>query len=529
MLMPIVMLLFVSFAVYFNALLGDFVFDDKTQILENPWISDISNIPAIFSSSVWSFRLGIPTNYYRPLMHILYMLSYYLFGLKPWGFHLVNVLFHCGAAVLVFLIVRKLLTTYGVMPSPVYLSPPFIAALLFASHPIHTEAVTWIAGLPDVAFTFFYLLSLYCYMLFRGGAKRVYLFSILSFSVSTFFKEPALTLPIILIVYDYLFKKGDKTIRSALKTYIPYIVVSSCYLLVRYNALRSFVPIASYPGLNTYQVIINVFPLFRAYLTSLLWPFDLNLWHTFHPINSLVEAQGVISLGVTVIFFIAAVTAYRKDTVILFCLFLFVVPLLPAFYIKGISGKPFAERYLYLPSVGFVLLLAIFLSWAKVKLPRAAVGITVVFLMVIGVYSVSTIIRNNIWKDDFTLWTDTVKKSPDSEDARNNLANAYASKGLLDMAIAECQAALRLNPNYAEAYNNLGVAYASKGLPDIAIAEYQTALRLNPLYAEAHLNLGLSYFAKGSVDMAQREFELDLAIKPDDYMARQFLNFITSK
>ena len=81
MLMPIVMLLFVSFAVYFNALLGDFVFDDKTQILENPWISDISNIPAIFSSSVWSFRLGIPTNYYRPLMHILYMLSYYLFGL----------------------------------------------------------------------------------------------------------------------------------------------------------------------------------------------------------------------------------------------------------------------------------------------------------------------------------------------------------------------------------------------------------------------------------------------------------------
>ena len=219
---PIMILLLVSFAVYFNALFGDFVYDDKEQVVNNPWITDISNIPTIFSRSVWSFQPGLSTwNYYRPLMHIVYMLNYHVFGLKPWGFHLVNILFHCGVSALVFLIIRGFLTEHRVTTSSVYLSPPFMAAMLFASHPIHTEAVTWVAGLPDVAFTFFYLLSFYLYILFREGAKTGYLFSILSFSVATLFKEPALTLPIMLIAYDYQMKKFDETLLVGIKRYIP--------------------------------------------------------------------------------------------------------------------------------------------------------------------------------------------------------------------------------------------------------------------------------------------------------------------
>ncbi len=277
-LLPIVILLLVSFAVYFNALSGDFVYDDKSQIVENPWIRDMVNMPNIFSKSVWNFKPGVITsNYYRPLMHIVYMIDYHLFGLKPWGFHLVNILFHCGVSVLVFMVIRRLLPEHTASASPAYLSPPFIAAILFALHPIHTEAVTWIAGLPDVAFTFFYLLSFYFFILFREDSKRGYLLSILSFSVATLFKEPALTLPIILFAYDYLLKKSDENIMSGLRTYIPYAAVSGVYLLVRYHVLRGFAPLESYADLSTYQFIINVFPLFRDYVTSLLWPFDLNL------------------------------------------------------------------------------------------------------------------------------------------------------------------------------------------------------------------------------------------------------------
>jgi tetratricopeptide (TPR) repeat protein len=515
-LIPILILLLVSFTVYFNALSGAFVYDDKTQIVDNPWIRDIGNIPTIFSKSVSSYQSKrITSNYYRPLMHIVYMLNYHVFGLKPWGFHLVNILFHCGVSVLVFLIIRRFLPELGITTFLGYLSPPFIAAMLFASHPIHTEAVTWIAGLPDVSFTFFYLLSLYLYISFRDGAKRCYPWSILSFSVATLFKEPALTLPIILIAYDYLLKKLDETFFVRIKRYLPYIVVSAIYLLARYYALGRFAPVEFYADLSTYESIINVLPLFREYLTSLLWPFNLNLWHTFHPISSLFEVKGMISIIVTVVFFVVAVSAYRKNKVLFFGLLLLVIPLLPVFYIKGIGWKPYAERYLYLPSVGYVLLPAVFLSWANEKLPRAAKSISIVLIIIVGLYAVGTITRNNVWKDSFTLWSETAEESPDSAVAHSELGITYVAQGQLDRAIAEFQTALRLKPDYVEAHNNLAKAYGSQGRLDGAIAESQIVLRLKPRDAVAHNNLGAAYGSQGQLDRAIAEFQIALRLKPD--------------
>ena len=254
MLMPIVMLLFVSFAVYFNALLGDFVYDDTIQILENPWIKDITNIPAIFSKSVWSFKAGpVISNYYRPLMHIANMFSYYLFSLKPWGFHLVNVLFHCSVSVLVFLIIRRLLAGQNSSQLSIYHSPPLIAALLFASHPIHTEAVTWIAGLPDVAFAFFYLCALYLYTRAEAVRSGWYLGSLLCFTVAAFFKEPALTLPVILFAYDSLFCQGNRGVADYARRYIPYVGIGLGYLALRMHALGAFAPSKRHVILTTYQ------------------------------------------------------------------------------------------------------------------------------------------------------------------------------------------------------------------------------------------------------------------------------------
>jgi len=513
---PLLIILLVSFAVYFNALSWDFVYDDKDQVVENPWIRDIGNILTIFSKGVWSFKLeGNTSNYYRPLMHIVYMLNYHLFGLNPWGFHLVNILFHCGASVLVFLIIRRFLTEQrGTTPST-YLSPPFIAAVLFASHPIHTEAVTWIAGLPDVAFTVFYLLAFYFYMLFRDGAKGCYAASVLSFSVATLFKEPALTLPIVLIIYDYQLRKFDETLRVEIKRYIPYVVVSAIYLSLRYYALGSFAPTESYASLSTYQFIINVFPLFREYLTSLLWPFNPNFWHTFHPISSLFDAKGMSSIVVTTIFVVVAVAARNRNKMLFWGLLLLVIPLLPVFYIKGITGKPFAERYLYLPSFGYVLLVAVFLSWAKETLPHSVMIISIVATIIVGAYAVGTINRNNAWKDNFALWSDTARKSPDSANAHYNLGVEYISLRQSDRAMAEFQAAVRLKPDASEAHNDLGFAYASEGQWERAIAEYQTAVRLKPDNAKAHNNLGVAYASQGQADRAATEYQTAVRLKPD--------------
>ena len=507
-LIPILILLFVSFAVYFNAIFGDFVYDDQFQIVENRWITDIKFIPEIFSRGFWEFS-GSSSNFYRPLVHMVYLVDYHVFGLHAWGFHLVNILFHMGNTVLVFLIISRL---YG--KSEPLLSPPFISALLFAVHPIHTEAVTWISG-SDHTFTFFVLLSFYLYIRSFKESWVMYLFSLVSFLFAVLFKETALTFPIILCVYDYAFRRADFRNFDHLKRYIPYLTVAGVYFGVRLYILKGLVPQEHYLNLSNYESVINVFPLFVHYLEKLLLPVRLNIVHVFHPITSIFEPMGIVSVIVALIFGVFAGIAYRSKREIFFCLSLILIPLLPVFYIKGIGVTPFAERYLYLPSIGFVFLLAISLYWVKEKLPGAAKSITIVFIIIVGLYSVETINRNNVWKDNFTLWSDTVKKSPDSATAHYNLAHEYASKGLTDMAIAECQMALRLEPYFTKAHNGLGIAYKSKGLLDMAIAEFQTVLRLDPSFADAHNNLGNVYSSKGLIDMAIAEYQMALRLKPE--------------
>jgi len=512
---PVVILVLVSFAVYFNALFGPFIaYDDQDQIVTNPWIRDIRNLPTIFSRSVWSFRSGVISNYYRPLMHTVYMLTYHLFGMKPWGFHLVNILFHCGVSVLVFLVIRRLLPEQRA-PSPAYLSPPFIAAMLFASHPIHTEAITWIAGLPDVAFTFFYLLSFYLYIRSKVLLSGSFLFSVVCFGVAALFKEPALTLPALFLAYDYAFRQEPTPLSYYVKRYLPYLVIGAGYLALRIHALGGFAPVKAHAGLSACQYVINIFPLFFQYLEKLLIPLNLNAYYVFHPIASLFELNGFLSLIATAAFVGLLVFAIKKNRAA-FLGFLFVaVPLLPVLYIPALGDNAFTDRYLYLPSVGYVLLLALFLSWAREKFPRAAGSITIAFIGIFGLYAVGTITRNNVWQNNVSLWSDTVRKSPDSAQAHTSLGNAYASQGQWDKAIGEFQMALRLDPDSAEFHNNLGTAYASQGRLDMAVAEFQTALRLKPDWAEVHNNLGFAYKLQGRLDEAVAEFQTALRLKPD--------------
>jgi len=504
---PILIIILLNSASYFNALFGAFVFDDNHMIVNNPLIRDLRNIPAIFSTNVWNFQQGHSSNYYRPMMYVIFSLNYHIFGLNPFGFHLVSVIVHCGVSVVVFLIIRRFLTDHQGRTPLLSLSPSLMAALLFSSHPIHTEAVTWISALPEVAFTFFSLLSFYHYMLFRDGDNKSYLGSVLSFSVATLFKETALILPIMLVVYDHLFKKWDKGILKSTVIYVPFIAVAGVYLLIRYRVLGSFSPEDFYGDMSTYELTINVFPLFRDYLASLFWPFNLNLWHTFHPIRSIFEPKGLISIAVTLIYLIVSLAAYRKNKMFFFGLLLIVIPLLPAFFIKKIGGTPFAERYLYLPSAGFVLILAIFLSWLKEKFPGAVAGITMVFIVIVGILVFGTVSRNNVWKDATSLWSDTVRKSPDSAIAHYNLGVAYASGGRIDEAIREYESALDINPfQSANLFLALGLAYDQRNRSEEALEMYRLALSVEP-NSRIHEALGDAYAKRGFPDQARYHYE----------------------
>ncbi|MCL5022890.1 MAG: tetratricopeptide repeat protein [Nitrospirae bacterium] len=557
-LLPVITVALISFAVYFNTLSNGFVYDDHPQVVENPWIRDTGNIFRIFTSNVWSFvEQSAVSNYYRPLMHTIYIVNYNLFGLRPWGFHLVNMLFHAANSVMVFLITATLMgkeskqytvgskqheeigkeyaagskqfSAYCLVPGAYFLSAPFLAALLFATHPIHTEAVTWIAAVPELSFTFFYLLSLYFYMKYREGSKGAYLLSVLSFALAAFCKEPALTLPVILIAYDYGFRKEGDRLFDRLKAYIPYIAVSAAYLAMRVYALGGFAPQKPHVSLSAYGYFINVFPLFAEYLEKLILPINLNAFHVLHPISSLLEAKGILSAAVTAAFVASSFFSKNRNNTVFFGSLLIVIPLLPALYIPALGENVFAERYLYLPSAGFIILGACGLAWAKARRPKLSTALSVAALLVIGLYSAGTISRNSVWKDNYTLFTDTIEKTPDANMIHYNLGNYYAKEGRLAEAAKEYQIAISLNPNYDRSHNNLGNIYKAYGRIDEAVAEYEAAVRINPYNAEVYNNLGVVYAYQGRGDEAVLAFKTALALNPDFVPARRNLEVVTRK
>jgi tetratricopeptide (TPR) repeat protein len=518
-----VIIIIVTFAVYFNALFNAFVFDDIFQVLENQWIRDIRNIPAIFSQSVWGFNSKASVlHYYRPLMHLIYTFNYYLFGLKPWGFHLVNIVLHAGVSVLVFVIALQLLRESHFSHVNTYLSPPFIAALLFATHPIHTEVVTWVAAVPELSFTFFSLLSLYLYIRSEKGSRSSYIVSLVSYAFALFSKETALTLPIILVAYDFTLREGSpRSLKEHFRRYIPYLTVTGLYLMVRSYGLRDVAPVKKVFELSVYEYVLNVFSFFSHYAAKLIFPIHLNAYHIFHPITSILETEGLLALCIAVIFTVLLAIALKKNKPVFFSLILVAVPLIPTFYIIGNSEVGISERYLYLPSFGFVLLLAIIADKIRVNKPEMTVGLGLLFAVLIGLYSFGTVSRNIIWKDEYTFFTDTVKKSPDSAILHEALSSVLFNRGDTDESIRESLQALKLNPSYAAAHIDLGAAYNKKGWLDKSVEHFLLALQLKPLSWEAYHGLGVTYLNLGRVDEAIEQLETALRLNPGFADARK--------
>jgi tetratricopeptide (TPR) repeat protein len=292
---------------------------------------------------------------------------------------------------------------------------------------------------------------------------------------------------------------------------------------MRIAALKGIAPSKSFQELSIFQYIINVFPLFIKYMKKLVFPLELSALHPFSPVFSILEPKCVLSI---LLMLAIGILAYwtRKRRTVLFGLLLIVIPLLPALYTPGISGEgAFAERYLYLPSVGFVLVLGYLFGCLLERAGTRTALLAIVPIGLIVIYSIGTFERNKVWKDSYSLWSDTLKKSPQSSVAHEYYGYALYSQGRLDEAIEHYRIALSLNPQRVDSHFNLGVAYALKGWTDQAIAQYRSGLTLRPGDAEGHMNLGLAFLAKEQIEDAIGECSMALTRNPNSAGAHNCL------
>jgi tetratricopeptide (TPR) repeat protein len=438
------------------------------------------------------------------MMHLIYLVNYYFFDISPLGFHLVNLLFHCAVSVLVFLVTRRFLFEYALccdMFARSLLFPSVVAALLFATHPIHTEAVAWVAGVPDLSYAFFFMLSLYLYLEARR-MKWCYYLSVVAFFIATLCKEPAFVFPLVLLACDVtlgaFFPSGPSSDAPAAirrspfgglaARYGPYLLVGAASLALRIHALRGFAPREPRVQFTGVEYALNIILLLAAYLKKLVLPVGLNVFHVLHPVHSVLDPRFLVGLGICLAVASLAVVAVRRYRVIFFCFVLTLLPLLPALYISAVGENTFAERYLYLPSFGFLLATALALSRVVdcAKWPVVGVVCLGALALALSWYSWASWSRNGVWRDEYALFSDSVRESPDSATVHTYLGIAHLEKNEMEEAGRELEMAVKLNPAYALAHYNLGLVRAAQERLDEAAGENLTSLRLKPDLASAH-------------------------------------------
>lgn len=538
-LLPILFIVTISLAIYVNTLKNGFVYDDKLTIVENTFIKDLGNLPMLFESKGYFSSSGEAT--YRPIVTFTYFIDYALYGLKPWGFHLTNLFLHAINGVLLYafatLLIRPLANSNREsVLHHIFSSQPFLISLLFVTHPILTESVNSISFREDLLAFLFYMATLNLYLLIRTKpdtpiAKILYFLSCLLYLLALFSKEMALTLPLVICCYEWICG-GQKNLRAIIfdRYNIGYIAITAFYIYLSFYYFH-------YPlegnilGQSLTERLLTLPWLLLSYLKLTLFPISLTADYVIKPVESIFSLLFIIPL--LAVFFLLAVTMIKREkTWIAFGIGFFCIILIPVYNIIPIAN-PLADRYLYLPTAGFVLVIGslIYNLLGSQKLKSETQHLyTVIFLSgLIVIYSFAAIKRNEIWENEYTLWSDTIKKMPKSGRAHTNLGIAYSDKGLLDRAFEHQQIAILLAPDDPNTRNNLGITYYQKGRLDEAAQEFKTALDLKPDDPEIHYNMGRTYKKQERWSEAILEYTKTIELKPDHELAHADLGNIYSK
>jgi tetratricopeptide (TPR) repeat protein len=517
-------LILVAVLPYLNSLLNGFVQDDNRQVVSNPYLRSFSHLREIFATNVWSY-VGAQgaTNYYRPLMTFGYLLCYQFLGPLAYGFHLANVVLNAGVVCLVFLVTERIFRDRTV---------GFVAAVIFALHPIHSESVDWIAAVTDLQLTLFYLLAFWFFLrVAKPGGKRsgaAELGMVLSFTLALLAKEPAATLPFLATFYEHFLRddRAQTSMGQKLSRYVTLWLLDIAYLLFRTRIFGGLAPVLQLPQISRREAFYSSFALVARYVWKLLWPVNLCAFYTFHKCVAVSDPRVVVGFLVLGLSLVALAYSWRRERLVSFGLLWFFVNIAPVLNARWLGVNVFTERYLYLPSLGFCWIAAwgVRLLWTRLAGRPTARKFYPVGLAMVAILCLARIVtRNRIWHDDPTFYRSTLAAQPDAIALRINLGAVYWNLGSPDQAEAEWREALRRAPNHWLILNNLGLACARKKHYDEAIEDFQRSIRLRPNFADSHMNLGRTYAEIGAGEKAEAQLRAAVALAPLYVQARNEL------
>jgi len=480
-------------ALYFLPLQNaSFYYDDRASIVNNEVIKKI-DIPKIFNA----FNT-------RSLVGLSFALNYKWCQLNPFGYRLTNLLIHCLNAFLVYLLIKSTL-------NPANRWAATFGAILFLCHPIQTETVNSITQRFVLMASFFYLLTIILYIQYRcRSQKRYMILSLISAIAAMFCKEFTVTLPLMLCLYDFYFlnchsepqgRRISNWMRSfaSLRMTIPFFAIALIVPVLLLRTPREAIGPANIadPSSNHGHIditrakgsisregyFLTELNVVRTYVRLMFLPINQNFDYDY-PLSYKPDITTLLSGAFLLCLLVLAAVTRRTYRIISFSILWFFISLSVESSFVPIANV-IEEYRLYLASVGFVFLAVDLLYIRKADVRK----LNMIAAAVLIGFSVLTYQRNKIWKDEFSLWDDTIKKSPHKARAYNNRGLEYYGQGRLTEAISDFSKAIEINPNSAAAYNNRGVLYEIKGNKTQAISDFNKAIELNPGYAGARRNL----------------------------------------
>ena len=584
-------LLLLAVVPYLNSLSGSFVYDDRLQVIGNPYVHSFRYLGKIFGTTVWTFEgaQGV-TNYYRPLMTFAYLVCYKLFGPIPFGFHLFNVVLHATVVLLTFAVTERLFGDRLMS---------LIVAGLFALHPVHTESVAWIAGVTDLELSVFFLLTFLLYLRLapsgcesadpqdseRHAGKTGLISSaanstwgtqaamLATYILALLSKEQALVLPLIAATYEHAYRadRAATSLRQKFARYSGLWIAAAAYVAFRHFVLGRFAPSVARPALPWSRVLLTAISLIGSYLWKLIWPVHLSAFYVFHESSRVTDTDVLLGLVALLAALNLFVWLWSRAHPISFALVWMGITLAPVLNARWMPAGVFAERYLYLPSVGFCWLLgwAAVVAWrasptelparssaapssvaqasasppsgapsslaaasrapaaslasttamaagarTRARIPFLRRAVPAVLALIALLYGIRTIRRNREWRTEEVLFRHTLDEQPDAQLIRTNLGVIYWERGDEVSAEREWTAALGPGHAYAPTLNNLGLRRSHQKRYAEAISFFQQAMALRPAYMDPYKNLGSAYAEMRRFPDADREFHKAVTLAP---------------
>ncbi len=506
-----VLLFLFAFALYSPSLKYDFVWDDVEVITKSNVSFDTSYIARVVITDVYKDKTA---RYYRPMIYTSIVVDKGIWGVSPFGFHLSNLIFNSASVVLFYFMVLLIFGEFGIERKE---AAAFLSSVLFALHPMHVESVSWVAGRSDVLCALFLFLALIFHIL---SSRNLWLLALtaLWFSFSLLSKEVAVVFPFLALVFDLLSRRTVN--RANILKYGVYILILLVYFYLRSRAFVSIPEVTheilkegvgrAADGVERISAFSQYLEFFKTlsgsyvvYLHKIILPFGFNAFITKVPKEAPYLFSSLVILSALTV--LSVISIRKKESVTAFGILWVLISLGPSAMVAlfSIASTPLAERYLYIPSAGFCLLIGYWVIEAGSRMHLKSIAWGFGFLLII-LYAFVAYQRQAVWKDDLSLWRDTSFKSPDHPLPHSNYGLALSNIGKQDEAVKEFEIALSPEMNdsprgKAVTANNMGIVYIEREDYPKAELWFRKALEYDPGYGKTYYHMGLIYFINGEL------------------------------